>query len=51
MQADLRGLTGSIENGFRVEVYGIPGAQKRATRGTLICVLEKSRDRGLANQS
>ena len=26
---DLRGLTGSIANGFRVEVCGSPGPQKR----------------------
>jgi len=36
--ADLRGLTGSIADGFRVEVCGIPGP--------LICGLEISRDRG-----
>jgi len=29
--ADLRGLTGSIANGFRVEVCGIPGSRMRGT--------------------
>jgi hypothetical protein len=45
-EADLRGLTGSIANGFRVEVCGIPGPRMRGTGGTLICGLEISRDRG-----
>ena len=30
-QADLRGLTGGIANGFRVEVGGIPGPRVRGT--------------------
>jgi hypothetical protein len=46
--ADLRGLTGSIANGFRVGVCDIPGPRMRGTGGTLICGLEISRDRGHA---
>jgi hypothetical protein len=39
-------LKGSIANGFWVEVCDIHGPRKRGTWGTLICVLEISRDRG-----
>ena len=45
-KADLMGLNGSIANGFRVEVCGIPGPRMRGTGGTLICGLGISRDRG-----
>ena len=44
--ADIRGLIGSIENGFWVEVSGIPGPRMRGTGAPLIFGLEISGDRG-----
>ena len=44
--ADLRGLTGSIANGFRVDVCGIPVPGCEGPGGTIIFGLEISGDRG-----
>ena len=39
-------MGGSLANGLRVEVCGIPGPRVRGTAGTVICGWEISRDRG-----